>query len=135
MSWAQKKKVMMMAAAGPAPSELYPVGTDVKAMYCPYPGSWSSGKAISTSTGEIVSGSSYVNPNYIPVDPSYTYQKNGQRMSTSAWYDADYNFIESFSEYNTSVKNLPAAPSNAKYMRISANSGASASALKITRTA
>lgn len=122
-------------AAAPAPAELYPVGTDIKAVYAPYPGSWSGSKAISTSTGEIISGSGYVNPNYIPIDPSYTYQKNGQRMEYSAWYDVDYNFISSFREYNTSVKALPAAPSTARYLRIAANSGASASSLKITRAA
>ena len=131
--WAKKKAMMMVQTA--APSELYPVGTDIKATYAPYPGSWSSSKAISTSTGEIISGSGYVNPNYIPIDPSYTYQKNGQRMEYSAWYDADKTFISSFREYNTSVKALPAAPTNARYLRIAANSGTSASALTITRTA
>jgi hypothetical protein len=125
----------LMAAAGPAPSELYPVGTDVKAMYAPYPGSWSGSHAISQSTGEIISGSAYVNPNYIPVDPSYTYQKNGQRMHYSAWYDENYVFISAFYEYNISVKSLPAAPANAAYLRIAAANGTAASSLKITRTA
>jgi hypothetical protein len=134
MNW-QKRKMMMMAA-GPAPEpELYPVGTDVKEMYAPYPGAWSGSKAISTSTGEIVSGSAYVCPNYIPVDPTYTYHKNGQRMHYSAWYDANYDFISTFYEYNTSSKDLPAPPANAAYLRIAAANGTAASALKITRVA
>ena len=131
--WERRRALMAMQAA-PEP-ELYPVGTDIKAVYAPYPGSWSGSKTISTSTGEIISGSAYANPNYIPISPDFVYQKNGQRMDYNAWYDADYNFISSFREYNTSVKALPAAPANARYLRISSNSGAGASGLKITRTA
>ena len=130
-----RRRALMMQSGGAAPSELYPVGTDIKATYAPYPSAWSGSKAISPSTGAIISGSCYVSAVYIPIDPSYTYCKNGQRMDYNAWYDADKVFISSFREYNTESKNLPAAPNNARYLRISANSGISASALTIERTA
>ena len=133
MSFAQKKKMMMMAS--PAPGELYPIGTDIKQTYAPYPGGWAGSSAIDTTTGEIVSGSNYVNPNYIPISPDYTYEKNNQRMQDSAWYDANYVFISSFREYNTQVKDLPTAPPNARWLRIASNSGLGAGGLTITRTA
>lgn len=129
----KRRRALMMQQAAPEPQELYPVGTDVKAMYAPYSGAWQGSRDISTSTGEIVSGSHYVNPNYIPIDPSYGYQKNGHRMENCAWYDADKVFISTFREYNVDVKRIPAAPANARYLRISCTSGSMASGLKLTR--
>ena len=131
----QRRRALMAQAASPAPGELYSIGTDIKETYAPYPGVWAGSSAIDTTTGEIVSGSNYVNPNYIPISPDYTYEKNNQRMQDSAWYDANYVFISSFREYNTQVKDLPTAPPNARWLRIASNSGAGAGGLTITRTA
>ena len=126
----------MMAAAGPAPSELYPVGTDIKNLYAPYPDAWLSGRTIGSTTGNIVESSGgYCSDVYIPIDPAYSYRKNGNRMNYNAWYDEDKVFISSFREYNVDTKALPAAPSNARYLRISSTSAVFASALSIIRTA
>ena len=126
----------MMQQAAPEPQELYPIGTDIKEMYAPYPSAWLSGRTIGSTTGNVVESSGgYCSDEYIPIDPAYTYQKNANRMNYNAWYDADKVFISSFREYNVDSKNLPAAPANARYLRISSTSATFASNLKITRTA
>ncbi len=124
---------MAMQQAAPAPAELYPVGTDVINVYVRNDGDWTANKQINAE-GEVVSGTRYVGEQFIPVDPSYTLQKSGHRMETSAWYDVDMVFISTFRENNTTVKALD-IPANARYMRVAAYNSSVADALTITRTA
>lgn len=112
--------------------ELYPVGTDLVAMYI---GRDVNGLGlfnhehtisnVSNTIGEYVEGPyNAASPIYLPIDPKYRYQKNkgynsyqGGRMYYFTWYDANHNFISQFSENNFDNVDLPAPPSNARYAR------------------
>ena len=132
MIW-QKKKAMMMQSIQ-APAELYPINTDIVAL----------AKAennfeyasISSSTGEYTTGGSYCAcKTFVPVDPSYTYRKNGWRINCIYFYKSDYTYITYKSYNNTNTQTLDAFPSSAAYVRFGGFNSQSVSSAKVTRTA
>lgn len=103
--------------------ELYPIGCDIIAKYY---GRKANGQFIGetnvniNSKGEFVSGNSYGNPTYLPINPDYRYKKSAQRMYNLTYYDENYAFIkqESGIAYNNlremEITNVPV---NASYIR------------------
>ena len=128
-------------------TELYPVGTDVIGMYVGRDSSTGYGLFESgydlNSSGEYVSGSfaKPANDAYIPIDPEYTYTKNGCRLYIIAFYDFQKQFISRITPSpqlynNLTVKDITDIPQNAKYLRFTAYSTAGSNwKLAITRTA
>lgn len=106
--------------------ELYPVGTDLVTAYVGR--NLSNGQGLfvlgdfSETTGEIIEGSKErgISPVYIPINPDYTYYKNGAgRFYRACLYDADYNFIGlSREQNNLNFREISPFKSNARYMRI-----------------
>ena len=105
---------------GQKSNELYPVGTDIVTKYI---GRNAYGSFIGeqnvdiNSRGEFVSGTFYGSPVYLPINPSYRYEKNGYRIYHLTFYDRDYGFI-SQTNYNTTAQmEITNIPSNAAYIR------------------
>ena len=104
-----------------------PVGTNVLADF-----PWIANTGMDTTTGETkyYSGSNVTD--FIPINTSYTYQKNNKRISFSCFYDAAKNYIGYTQQYNTNVENLN-IKQGAFYMRVQVVNAQKA--LEITRTA
>jgi len=134
MSWAQKKKMMMMAAS-PAPSEdPYGVGATVITQYIRNGAGFQQGYRINTSTGAYEQyGSNYASDVYIPVKPSYTMVKSN-RINALAYYAADYSFISCVTNYNQVGEATLEIPQTAAWMRVG-TPGTGVSNCEITRTA
>lgn len=112
--------------------ELYPVGTDVIALYAQ---NWVDDSSWANTGGtSSISGAARCT-NYIPIDPRYTYRKNNYRLyNYCCWYDADKHFIRSFALNNTTAQDITNIPQNARYMRVSTYK-ANKAQLKVIRTA
>ena len=122
--------------------ELYPIGTDIITMYY---GRDSDGHFVGESNvtidadGQWVSGNNYGNKTYIPIDPTYRYQKSANRMYYVTFYDDDYRCVLSnrHGTYNNlNVQEIENIPSDARYMRFVSHLTASTNwSIKITRIA
>jgi len=97
--------------------ELYPVGTDVIALYAQ---NWVNDSSWTNTGGtSSISGASRCT-DFIPINPKYTYRKNGHRLyNYCCWYDKNKHFIRAFSQNNTVAQDITNIPENARYMRIS----------------
>ena len=130
-----RRRAMMMETAAP---ELYPVGTNIKALYLTgNPANWIINKKYSTTTGELIDGTSgyYASDIYVPVKPQYRFRKNGYRITGLCWYDKDKVFISGSIHNNTTAGDLPAPPSNAAFFRISTGNSSNVNSLQVIRTA
>ena len=125
-----------------AVKELYPIGTDIITMYY---GRNSDGTFVGESNvnidtdGQWVSGNLYGNKTYIPIDPTYRYQKDNHRMYLVTFYDDDYRCVLSIrgGKYNNlDVQEIENIPSDARYMRFVSHPTADTNwSIKITRIA
>lgn len=132
----------LMSGGSESEDQLYSIGTDVITKYI---GRNVSGVGLfnrgtySTKTGEITisaSGGYGTSDIFIPVDPTYSYQKNAQgRIYFLGFYDEDYNFISSRAYNNLNIVDLPAFPENTKYIRIATHSNTNNWKIAIIRTA
>ena len=125
------------------PEELYPVGTAILSMYIGNKDgglrrNFKSGYGINTSNGEYYAtgdGSTYASNIYVPVNPKYSYKKNGYRLIKWAFYDKDKQFLKKGPEMNNlNVQTLEKFPAGTCYIRIQAFNYANQS-IEITRTA
>jgi len=108
---------------GQKSNELYPVGTDIVTKYIGRNanGSFIGEKNVGLNAqGEFVSGDNYGSPVYLPISPSYRYEKSGNRLYYLTFYDNDYGFIsQNRSNYynNLTETEITDIPSNAAYIR------------------
>lgn len=135
MSWAQRKKMMMMAAVSPAPGgDPYGVGATVITEYIRNGTGFQQGYRINATTGEYEQyGSNYASDVYIPVKKAYTMVKSN-RINALAYYAADYSFISCVTSYNKVDEVTLDIPDNAAWMRVG-TPGTGVNVCEITRTA
>lgn len=104
-------------------NELYPVGTDIVTKYIgrnAYGFFVGEHDVTINAQGDFVSGTLYGSPAYLPISPSYRYEKNKYRIFKLTFYDEDCGFI---SQVNTNKYNnvtqmeITDIPSNAAYIR------------------
>ena len=120
----------------PLSGDLYPIGTDIVKKYVYDAGySFTYDTYLSATTGEVISGSYATEEIYIPIDPTYTYEKNGYRLSRACWYDSDKTYISDTAQNNTSVQVITNIPQNARFLRFATVKGISATQYAITRIA
>lgn len=104
-------------------NELYPVGTDIVTKYIgrnAYGSFVGEHDVTINAQGEFVSGTQYGSPVYLPISPSYRFEKNGYRMYNLTFYDKDFVFISqnNSNKYNNLTTNeITDIPSNAAYIR------------------
>ena len=104
-------------------NELYPIGTDIVTKYIgrnAYGSFIGEQKVGINSQGEFVSGNYYGSPVYLPINPSYRYEKNKYRIYEIAFYDEDCGFISlalSNKYNNLTQMEITDIPSNAAYIR------------------
>lgn len=109
---------------GQKSNELYPIGTDIITKYIGRNAddSFVGEKNVDINNrGEFVSGTQYYgSPVYLPISPSYRYEKSGYRLYKLTFYDKDYGFIsQNTSNYynNLTKMEITDIPSNAAYIR------------------
>ena len=134
MSFAQKKKMMMMMAS-PAPGgDPYGVGATVITEYIRNGTGFQQGYRINATTGEYEAyGSNYASAVYIPVKHTYTMVKSN-RINALAYYAADYSFISCVTSYNKVDEVTLEIPETAAWMRVG-TPGTGVNVCEITRTA
>ena len=116
--------------------EEYPVGTDIIGTFLGRSANWiAKGTIQSDGTFAIGTQDTYASELYVPVNPSYTYQKNDYRLRRFAYYDADHVFISSVVYNNLNVQEIPALPANARWARIETGNATNRNGIKVTRIA
>lgn len=116
--------------------ELYPIGTDIVKKYVYDEGySFIYDTTLSSTTGEVISGSYATEEIYIPIDPTYTYEKNGYRLSRACWYDSNKTYITYTAQNNTNTEVIANIPPEARFLRFVTVQGVSTRQYKITRIA
>ena len=112
---------------------LYPVGTDIITKYIRNTGiGWLNDMQINSTTGELYETSGYsVTGDFIPIEPTYTYEKNNYRIRIGC-YDANKTFISLINHNNTTTELLNDIPANTYYIKVSTVSN-SISQVTITR--
>lgn len=127
MDMMTRRKILLASGK----KELYPIGTNILAKYI---GTLQDGYSIAyelsrtafnPTTGDLVSHAGQAaSETFIPINPKYKYRKtdpNGRSNFRYLFYDASYAFIEGYDTGGTwADSDLHAPPSNAKYMRVSA---------------
>lgn len=119
-----------------ATKQLYPIGTNILAKYI---GTLQDDRidyelsrtAFDSATGNLIPHAGQAaSEKFIPISPKYKYRKtdpNGRSNFRYIFYDASYAFIEGYDTGGTwADSNLHDPPSNAKYMRVSAQLRSSA---------
>jgi hypothetical protein len=110
---------------GALPDELYGIWTDIIGRYLGRNmsngyGLFTPDSTISSTTGEVISGSNAVCEAYLPVDESYTYIKSSYRIYGIWCYDENKNYLGNAGQMNnlTYGLRLPKFIPGTKYIRV-----------------